>query len=112
MPLYEFKHPKTGVVIEKYYKVGKCPETLKVKGKTYKRIFSLPAVMVDMDKPKTVGALAEKNTRQMAKEGKLAPKKKAPRPWWRPNKDKPNTVLLSKLNTAAKVEKYIRRGEA
>lgn len=107
MPEYEYRSP-TGETISIFRSMkGKIPESVKRKGVVYTRVFSLPSVMMEPSKPKTLGALAEKNTRQMVKEGKIKPKKNE-RPFWR-TRDKAN-LDLAKLSNKGK-EKYIRTGK-
>jgi hypothetical protein len=105
MPMYEFQS-KDGERHEKYFRVGKCPKSIQHKKKKYFRVYSIPSVGVDTNKPKTVGALAEANTRQLEKERGL-PKPK-PQPWWRKNK-KPDKSL-AKLSAAQKT-RYIMEGK-
>lgn len=66
-------------------------------------------IIVDSNKPKTVGALAEKNTIRMEKEGTLPPVKKKETPWWRKGKNKPDSSLAKM--TSAQRERYIITGE-
>lgn len=111
MPLYDYRYSDTGEVVELFHsmKTGSLthhPEN----GRAIERIYSVPAVAVDSNGPKTVGELAEKNTREMIKRGSKKIKKKNPkkRPWWRPDKDKPiNTSKMSKKQ----IDNYIMTGD-
>jgi hypothetical protein len=109
MPMYEFQGEKTGKIIERFFHMGKCPEHIIYYRQKYNRIFSTPTVMVDTNQPKTIGSLADKNTREREKRGLNKPSKKQPRPFWRPHHDKPRTDLLKK--TPAQLEKYIYTGK-
>ena len=106
--IYEFK-AKDGEIIEAFYKAnGKIPKQIKRNGKVYKRIFSIPMLaVVGSKEPKTLGALAEKNTEKGIREGKIKPKKQEI-PWWRKNK-KVDTGL-AKLSKKQQ-ERYIREGK-
>lgn len=105
MPLYEFES-KDGERYEKYFRAGKCPKSIQHKKKKYYRIFSLPSVAVDMNKPKTVGSLAEANTRQLEKE--RGPLKEKQKPWWRKNKKIDKS--LARMSSAQKA-RYIMEGK-
>lgn len=65
-------------------------------------------VAIDSSKPKTIGALAEKNTERMVKEGKIKPRKEKVRPWWRPKKDKPVDVSGK---SSKQIQRYIEDGK-
>lgn len=69
--IFEFRNEETGKIIEEWFRVGQCPEFLEKDGKKYTRIFSAPNVIMEMSQPKTVGDLAERNTREMQKRGTL-----------------------------------------
>lgn len=108
MPMYEYQN-KDGEIIERMFSMkGKIPSKIIENKKTYTRIYSVPSVIMDATRPKTIGSLAEKNTEKMVKEGKLKKPKKEKNPWWRPNKDKPNLNLSSM--SAKKKQDYIFRG--
>ena len=96
MPIYEYQSDD-GEIIEKIYRMkDPHPEEIVENDKVYKRVFSVPMMtVVDSKAPKTLGALAEKNTQKMIKEGKLAPPKKKKVPWWRQGQDKPNMKLAN-----------------
>lgn len=72
------------------------------------RVIQLPSVIMDSQKPKTLGSLAAKNTERMMKEGKIKPKPKEDNPWWRPNKKKPVDV---KGKSQKQIERYVREGK-
>lgn len=110
MPLYEFKS-KSGEVVEKFFKMGKCPKFITRKKQRYNRIFSLPNMIIDSQTPKTLGALAEANTLKREKMGlnKNKKKKKVPNPFWRPHRNKPNMELTKK--TKAQLQRYMMTGE-
>lgn len=111
MPIYEYKYTDTDEVIELFHsmKTGSLsvhPEN----GRAIERIYSMPGIAIDSKQPKTVGELAEKNTREMVKRGskRIKKKKPKPRPWWRADKDKPiNTSKMSKKQ----IQHYIHTGE-
>lgn len=105
MPLYEFQS-KDGDIIEKYFKVGKCPKRIQHKKKKYDRIYSIPNVSIDLQKPKTVGALAEKNARELEK--RRGPMKQKEKPWWR--KGNKADTSLAKLTPKQKL-RYIMEGK-
>lgn len=109
MPRYEFQNEKTGKIIERVFSMGKCPDHVVYYRKRYNRIFSLPTVMVDTNKVKTIGALAEKNTKDREKRGLNKPKKKKTNPFWRPKHNKPRLDLLKK--TPAQIQRYIMTGK-
>lgn len=110
MPLYDYKYTDTGEVIELFHGMTGSLSTHPDNGRAIERIYSVPNMSVDSKAPKTVGELAAKNTAEMVKRGdkRIKKKKKAPRPWWRPDKDKPlNTRGMSQKQ----IEQYIRTGE-
>lgn len=105
MPIFEFQS-KDGQIIEKYFKAGKCPKSIQHKKVKYYRIYSIPAVMIDASKPKTVGALADKNSREREK---LYGSPKEPKlPWWR--KSKKIDRSLGRMTPKQK-ERYILEGK-
>jgi hypothetical protein len=106
--IYEFKN-KNGDIVEKQYRVGKCPKSIKVNGVKYERIISLPYVIMDPDKPKTVGGLIDQQKRSDEKKGKVNKEKEVPTPWWRKGKKKVD-MDLAKMSTKQK-ENYIMTGE-
>jgi hypothetical protein len=106
--IYEFKN-KDGVIVEKNYRIGKCPSKIKIKGVVYERIISLPYVIMDADKPKTIGGLIDKQKRKDEKDGKINKVKEAPEPWWRKGKKKVDRDL-AKMSPKQK-EHYIMTGE-
>lgn len=78
-----------------------------IKPGKYCRKFSIPHMIVDNKKPKTIGALAAKNTERMVKEGKL-PKKESKIPPWRKSKK----IDKSLANMTAKQKRqYIMTGK-
>lgn len=107
MPIYEFQ-ADDGSILEIFRKMGKCPKKITRKGIIYNRIFSLPSVVVDLNKPKTIGSLAAKNTERMIKNGDPRIKKKKPNPFWRKDKDKPLDI---KGWSKSKIKKYIETGK-
>lgn len=108
MPLYEYRS-ESGETIEIFLSMkDEKPESIQKNGETYKRVFSVPMMtIVDSKKPKTIGALAEANTKRMLSEGKIKPKEKYI-PWWR-KKAKVDTSL-TKLSKKQR-ERYIRTGK-
>lgn len=75
MPLYNYEiltdnNEPTGEIIELFQTMAeghleKHPKT----GQKIRKIISCPTILVDSKKPKTIGALAEKNTAEMLKNG-------------------------------------------
>lgn len=109
MPRYDFQ-AADGTIIEATFSMNKVPAKIRRKGVWYERVFSLPGMVIDSNKPKTLGGLAEKNTRDMERRGdpRLKKKKKKERPWWRKDKDKPVSMYgWSK----AKIKRYINTGK-
>jgi len=97
--IYEFRHPD-GRLVEESFPIGTCPERIIVDGVVCERHFSVPIVLMEPSKPKTIGALADKNGREKEKrEGKkdVKPRKKI-------------DMSLAKM-TAAQKDHYIRTGE-
>jgi hypothetical protein len=109
MPLHDYQSDD-GHIIEKLFSIkDDIPPTIEVDGVIYRKIFSVPTIIIDSTKPKTVGALAAKNTEKMVSEGKLAKKKEKKNPWWRPNKKKAD-LSLNRMSEQQKI-KYIREGK-
>lgn len=107
VPNYEFRN-KNGETVEKYFKVADAPDKIKIKNRNYYRIVSLPSVLVDTKKPKTLGQLASKNTEEMLKRGDPRVQQKASKkPWWRKGKV---DLSLSKLSKKKQLE-YIKTGK-
>lgn len=94
---FEFQS-KAGVIIEEWFPMGKCPKFIKRGGEKYTRIFSTPQVVMELSKPKTIGALAEKNTREMQKRGTLP-------------KAKPKTDLSLARMTPEQQRRYVWEGK-
>ena len=109
MPTYVYKDTVTGEVFDFYQSMKDSP--LKVSpttGNLVEKQICLPTIIIDSKKPKTLGSLAEKNTKEMTKRGKLKPKKKAKPPWWRKEGQKPvNPTGWSEKQK----EKYIMEGK-
>lgn len=105
--IYEFKS-KDGKIFEEYFKAGKCPKKITRKKVVYYRIFSLPDIIMDPKQPKTVGSLADKNTRD--REKKYGKPKSKPKPWWWNKNQKKPDVSLANLTPKQK-EKYIMTGK-
>jgi hypothetical protein len=109
MPLHDYQSDD-GKIIEKLFSIkDDIPPTIEVDGVVYRKIFSVPTIIIDANQPKTVGSLAAKNTEKMIKEGKIAPKKEKKNPWWRPSKKKAD-LSLNRLSDEKKI-KYIREGK-
>lgn len=105
--IYEFKNNETNEIIEKNFSIGKCPKFITKNKKKYHRIYSNVIVIMDPDKPKTLGGYLDKRKQTDEKRGKLI-KKETQKPWWRKS-NKPSTDLL-KLSPE-KQERYIMTGE-
>lgn len=107
MPTYEYQD-SDGNIIEEIFSIKNVPESVEKNGKIYKKIISIPRIIIDAKQPKTIGDLARKNTDRMEKEGKLKKKKEKPLPWWRDNK-KVDTDLAKLSGNAA--TRYIMEGK-
>lgn len=105
--IYEFKSDDGEIIEIKKSMTDTIPEKINKKGKVYRRIFSVPHIMFLGNALQTLGALAERNTERMRKEGKLPPKKKGAK---MNSKDKKHLNDLSKMSEHQK-EKYIWTGE-
>lgn len=81
-----------------------CPES----GRPVERIIQSPSIIMDSNKPKTLGSLAQKNTEEAIKRGQMAAPKTQENPWWRPNKKKPVDMTGK---SQKQVERYIREGK-
>jgi hypothetical protein len=114
MPIYEYHYLDnngniTGEIIEIYHKISEgplkyCPKT----NKPIVRAFITPPMgIVDLNKPKTIGDLADQNTKKMIKNGDKRIKRKTNNPWWR-NKNKPINI---RGWDKRKIKKYIETGK-
>lgn len=109
MPLHDYQS-SDGRMLEKHFSIkDEIPQEIEENGVIYRKIFSVPAIIIDSKQPKTVGGLAAKNTERMEKEGKLKRKPKPKPPWWRPNKAKPD-LSLTRMSPAQQA-RYIREGK-
>lgn len=107
MPIYQYQSDDGDIIeIVMSMKEDK-PEFLTKSDKTYKRLYSIPSITIDSKKPKTIGALAEKNMEKKVKSGEIK-KKEVDKPWWR-TKDKVDTSLARM--TKKQKDKYIRTGK-
>lgn len=108
--MYEYQHRKSGEIITKYFSAkGTIPDKVIEKKKTYRRIYSIPTIMIDSKRGRTLGSVAEKNTTRMLKEGKIKPKVKEKPPWWRPGKTKAD-LGLTQMSNKQKVD-YVLKGK-
>jgi putative FmdB family regulatory protein len=105
MPTYDYACEKCNNIVEIFHSMfdkteKKCEEC----GTILIKQISVPTMVIE--KGRTIGAIAEENTKRALKEGKIPPghEKKPPRPWYRP-KDKINKDILKNP------QKYIRTGE-
>jgi hypothetical protein len=74
-----------------------------------RRAIVSPNFIIDAKKPKTIGALADKNTSEMLKRGdSRIQKKKDANPWWRPSKKKPVDI---RGWSKKKIKGYIETGK-
>ncbi len=105
--IFEFIN-ENNEIIEESFPIGTAPSFITKDGVVYNRHYSAPMVIMDSDKPKTIGALADANTKKMEKEGTL-PKEQDPKAWWRKNKTKKEIKDLNKLTPQQKVN-YIQTG--
>ena len=108
MPLYDFAS-SDGNIVEKFFKMSEVPQKFIENNIEYIRIYnSVPMAIIDLNKPKTIGSLADKNTREMVKRGDPRIKKSKPPPFWRKNRKKPlNISGWSKQ----KMKKYVETGK-
>jgi hypothetical protein len=107
MPTYVYKDSVTNEIFEIYQRMADAHLVVSpLTGNPCRRQVTAPVVMVDTNKPRTVGALADKNTEKMIKEGKIKPKKKE-QPFWRTSK-KP---LRADGWSPKQKEKYIMEGK-
>lgn len=108
--IYEFKHSETGLIIERSYSMkGPIPEKVEHEGSVYERVYSIPGIIMDVTKCKTIGSLAEKNTELMVKRGDAKVDTKPPdTPFWR--KGKKINQKLAGLSPKAKA-RYVREGK-
>lgn len=117
MPIYQYQIlDDNNNPIDEYFEIfqsmkedalTKEPDT----GRKCQRCINIPNVLVDTKQPKTIGALAEKNTQDMI--ARNDPRidtrsKEEKRPWWRKHKDKP--IDTSNM-TGKQIKKYIEKGE-
>lgn len=82
------------------------PET----GEPCVRVPQLPMILIDLEKPKSIGGIAEKNTQRMIKEGdsRIKKAKDEKTPWWRDKGQKP----LNTSNWNSKqIQRYIYEGK-
>lgn len=107
MPLYSYEiltenNEPTGEIIDIFQTMSeghleKDPKT----GRKIRKTISCPTILIDSTKPKTIGALAEKNTEEMLKKGD-------------PRVKPPTTKAKKKLNirgwTPRQTERYIIEG--
>ena len=108
MPIYQYQSD-AGDIVEIFRSMkGKIPEKITRKKIQYKRVWTTPSVIIDSKNPKTIGGIAEANTKRMVKEGKIKAKPKPKKPWWR-DSDKPN-MNLANLSKKQR-ESYIRTGK-
>lgn len=106
--IFEFKS-ESGEVIEKNFRVGKCPKFVTIKKIRYNRVFSLPTVVMDANKPKTIGSLAEQNTRKREKDGIKNANEDKKSPWWRQPGSKPDRSLANLKGK--KLERFLFEGK-
>jgi len=104
--IFEFQND-TGEIVEKDFPIGKCPENIIVNNIQYMRIYSVPYVMMDSTKPKTIDDIARKNTERMEKDGTLPKVPEKKNPWWRKNKKRKSFNGL----TNKQISRYIETGE-
>lgn len=100
MPTYEYQSDD-GAILEIFKSIKEeIPQEIIEDGKLYKRVISLPTIIVDSSKPKTIGMLAQKNTEKKIKKGELKETKKK----------KKIDLSLAKMSNAQK-ERYIWTGQ-
>lgn len=101
----------TGETVERFQSMKEDSYTIDPESnRPVRKAITLPNVVIDSKQPKTIGALAEKNTQEMIKKGdpRIAKKKKKKNPWWRDKKDKP---LSTKGWSDNQKKKYIQEGK-
>lgn len=108
MPIYQYRDTVTDEVFEVFQSMKDDSLTVHPEnGHPVVKVFTVPNVQTD--DTRTVGSIAEKNTRDMIRKGDPRVKtKKDPNPWWRKDKDKPlNTAGWTKKQKS----KYIAEGK-
>ena len=107
MPNYEYQSNCGKTLLKFFHMKDNRPDSIEENGIVYHKIFSIPNVIVDGRKPKTIGDLAAKNTSKMIKEKGSKSTTSNDLPWWRQHK------LNKKLNKLTKTqkEKYIKTGK-
>lgn len=103
----QYKCDSCGIIIGRKEKVSdpwlkKCPHCEKETLFIHSGSLNL-SIFIDADKPKTLGSLAEKNTKEKIKSGELEPTKKKSKPFWRKS-DKINYDILKNP------DRYIKEG--
>lgn len=109
MALYDYKSIDGKIITISRSMKQKKPNKITRKGVVYFRVWHVPQMAIDLNKPKTVGSLADKNTEHMLRNGDPSVKtRKERRPWWR-DSDKP----LKNLNKLTKKQKinYMKTGK-
>lgn len=111
MPLYDYEYIDTGEIVEIFHSMSE-EDLTEYEGRPVRKKItscSINAKGFDTAKnPKTLGKLAEQNTKRMIDSGEIQPKKKE-NPWWRPNMKKPLNIDTTDKK---KVINYIRDGKS
>lgn len=103
--LHDFKSSDGDIITIKLSIHDKVPKTISRDGKKYKRLYSVPYVIIDSGCPKTVGALADKNTQRMKDSGEL---KKKPKTF--DQRQQAQARKIAKMTPAQK-ENYVMTGK-
>lgn len=109
MPIYVYKYTDTGETVEIFHSM-KEPTYTTYNNRPVQKDYlgNLPNTIIDSTVPKTVGALAAKNTEDMMRRGDPRVKsKKVEQPWWRQSKKALNVKGWSEKDK----ERYIREGK-
>lgn len=101
MPLYDYQNSEGKIITIKRSMKSKIPDKITRKGIIYNRVWTIPMVIMEPSRPKTLGAVGESNSRKKEKE--FGPKPKKP-------KQRKVDTSLAKLTPAQK-EKYIMTGK-
>lgn len=107
MPLYSYEiltenNEPTGEIIDIFQTMSEEHLTKDPKsGRKIRKIISCPTILIDSTKPKTIGALAEKNTAEMLKNGD---------PRVKPSAAKAKKKLNIRGWTPRQTERYIMEG--
>jgi hypothetical protein len=108
MPTYVYKDSVTGEIFEVFQSMKDEPLTINpATGNPCEKQITAPTIIDGLKTPKTLGALAEKNTAEKLKRGEITKRKEPPKPWWRKEEKPLNTRGWSEKQK----KKYIMEGK-